>query len=104
MIAITEFGCQGQATITTDYIAPGLLELESNVLIFPNPVQDYLIIENTHLPARILIYDANSKLLSSLVNDQPNQRIELSNWSNGLYTIVIQNNTVTKTAQFLIGR
>jgi len=104
MIAITEYGCQGQASIITDYIAPNVSEIENNLIIYPNPVQDYIIIENTQIPASIFIYDAQSRLIASFTNDKANQRFELPDWPTGFYTIKVLNNTGIKTAQFLMSR
>jgi hypothetical protein len=102
--ATTSFGCQGQSAITTDYVAPGIDEMMNTLHLYPNPTRDYLIIENIEANAKIIIYNSENKIVLNQLITAPTVRLNLVEWSSGLYTINIQNGSGTKTAQFLINQ
>jgi hypothetical protein len=103
-VATTDFGCQGEASITTDYIAPGVIELENEVLLYPNPTQDYVYLEYAKVNSIVSIYDEQNKwIMTQTIRDQKNM-IDVHHWPSGMYTIIIQNEGEIKTAQFLIAQ
>lgn len=74
-------------------------ETQRNFEIYPNPVNDYLIIEQPGLGLRnIEIVDLNGKVIISSVSSEPKTRIETSSLTTGLYIVKIKmrNSILTK--------
>jgi hypothetical protein len=73
-------------------------EIISNVKVYPNPVSDYLTIENPDQNFKsIEIFDIYGKLLiRGLVSGQ-SVRIETANLTSGLYILKINSDDKTKT-------
>jgi hypothetical protein len=68
-----------------------LTESES-FLVYPNPTKDFVNISLANEPNyKITIYDITGKMLiKKAVNEQNNERIDLSDLMNGIYTVKIQ--------------
>jgi choice-of-anchor B domain-containing protein len=60
------------------------------VLVFPNPVNNYLRIRNIN-PARMELYDVSGKLVVSVVSEQEETQIDVSAISKGIYILRIHN-------------
>ncbi len=56
--------------------------------IFPNPAQDYVIL-SLPLQSTIEIYDAQNRMLKSLLSSEENIKLDLSGFPKGLYLIKI---------------
>jgi hypothetical protein len=104
LIATTDFGCQGEASITTDYIAPSVAEIDSEILLYPNPTRDYIYLENVQPNSIISIYNKENKWMLTEKISQEKKMIDILQWPSGAYTMIIQNGSEIKTAQFLIVR
>ena len=102
--AITEFGCQGEASITTDYIAPGVFETTVDFKLYPNPTRDFIIVESSFQDAVLTIHNSENKMMLHSKIFGNKKTIDLRGWSSGMYRITIQNGNQIKTAQFLISR
>lgn len=75
---------------------------DNEIAIYPNPASENLTIENKAQSKiqSILIYDALGRIVKQIDDLEPNAQsiIELSNWSNGIYSVVINsgNNIFTR--------
>ena len=81
-------------------VVVGIGELNAvNVRIYPNPANENLIIETAETPDRVLVYAADGK---RVVDEQSNVlsssiRLNTSNWSSGLYTVIVVSDIYTST-------
>lgn len=64
-----------------------LTEVLNNVTLYPNPASEKLIISPIPTEFQLKLYSNDGKLVYS---DNSNQSIDLSNFSNGIYQLVIQ--------------
>lgn len=71
----------------------------NNVIIYPNPTNDILSIENVAVGALLTIYDMNGKKLLSCKLE--NQQVNISTLSHGIYILKIDSNDL-KIIQRLI--
>lgn len=78
---------------------------ESLVSLYPNPVQDKLILnykEALDSPLQITIYSIQGKeMLSQTLQPRDETSLEVSDLSSGMYFISIQNDSGTTTQKFL---
>ena len=70
----------------------------SNFNIHPNPTTNTIYINSIHFPIRaIKIYDLSGKLLlSKKYNSEINININISNFSDGIYILKLNNEFITK--------
>ena len=74
----------------------GIQEMaNSKIIIFPNPTSDYV---NINIPEQLLghvyhIYDNNGKKVKEGILVEKEQKIGIDNFSNGIYTIKVNNET-----------
>jgi len=78
-------------------------ELQTIVKIYPNPVSNNLFIESKNKIKAITIYDANGRLLQSvtLIGNNTNSKMDLSNLSKGLYFINIKTEVGEQTTKII---
>lgn len=97
--------CNTQVIITkSKTILVGVEDIVNvnDITIYPNPANDKLTIDNKAQAKiqSIVIYDAIGRIVNQIDEIEPNAQstIELSNWSEGIYSVVIQvgNDTFTK--------
>ncbi|WP_010522133.1 CBM96 family carbohydrate-binding protein [Aquimarina agarivorans] len=72
------------------------LNKEVNIAIFPNPTTDFVIIQQTKGASlrMVKVYSLNGLLLQTIVNDGATNEtlsIDLTNYSNGIYLLSLQN-------------
>lgn len=74
----------------------------SNMEIYPNPARDYLQLKNDEI-MNLTMSDVNGKIV--LVKKiQPNERIQLNDFANGMYFLRIENENGISQGKFVIGR
>ncbi|NVO04144.1 MAG: T9SS type A sorting domain-containing protein, partial [Bacteroidetes bacterium] len=89
------------ASFSTD-CSVGLNELSENtVSIFPNPVINELTITNLSENASIFIYDINSKLLINKFAKSEIEKIDLSSFEKGVYSIKVTDDNTTITRKLI---
>lgn len=65
-------------------------EIEEVIAIYPNPVSDYCLIQSSlELPYHVEIRNENGSLVKNLVITQLNEKIDLTDLSNGIYFAMI---------------
>jgi hypothetical protein len=83
-----------------------ILTQESQIILFPNPVNDIL---NIQIPdfqdyALIQLFDLQGKLILSLNSFSPTSTIELKNMSNGMYVLNIISNNINYIQKIFVNR
>jgi hypothetical protein len=69
-------------------------QLKNNsIILFPNPTDNYISIQNAPIDSEYAVYDLNGSLLSKNKINPTNSKIDLSIFSKGIYTIKIENET-----------
>ena len=87
---------EGDSAVFYDYIlSTNDLEIEQAFIVYPNPVQNILII-NSEIPLdKIEIYNLQGQLLFDTINNQ----IDVSFLSSGIYYVAViinqENNIIT---------
>lgn len=77
----------------------------SELYVFPNPTSKMLqirIFDFDMLPFNSSIYDLNGKKIKSQIISTQEARIELEEFSPGIYTIVLRNQTKELTSKFIV--
>lgn len=62
------------------------------ISIFPNPTSEIITIENDR-PIKVRLKDINGKILSNHISFSGSLQINLSNYSEGIYFISIEDET-----------
>lgn len=77
--------------------------IQSKISIYPNPVKDWLTIETIDCTnCTIKVYNLNGKLLYSERLNGLQERIEVSQLSNGVYFLVVENERgINQTEKFV---
>lgn len=89
------FGSTGVTSVT--FYQQNNLKIEefnkSNIKIYPNPTNDYIIIENTNSTKNLESYNLTDITGKILKTDKIylNQKIDISNFNQGLYFIEVTN-------------
>lgn len=106
-------GCQISYTPDGSCLSPPVLThnidldiyKESLFKIFPNPTTNYIIVQNKNLePFEVKMYDVNGKLVKTVNSDSKNEKIDLSDFQNGIYFYQIQSNNHIEKGKVVIQR
>jgi len=99
--AINDFGTVYSTQLSFKTLAINdILNDNSIIKIYPNPAKDFINIENANA-SKIEIYNLNGQKLNVLDNiNQTNQKIDLSQYSAGIYFIKIIGLENTKIVKF----
>lgn len=101
-LIITGVGVSPQAITVIEDVASGINEIEETMIsIHPNPTSDVLILSNINKDSKISIYDLSAKLLISRIATSSTEKFDISNFDNGIYTIKVVGNKITKTLKFI---
>lgn len=93
---------QPQAISVLQEVATGVYDINKNVIaVFPNPVTSELTVTTSGESATISIYDWNGRLLVSRNVVATPSTIDVSNLSNGVYTIKVIDKANTKVSKFI---
>ena len=69
----------------------------NSLYIYPNPATTEITILNLNNNEIISIYDVSGKLLIQKTAITPNEKIDITNLSNGIYSLKVSNNKMTQT-------
>ena len=94
-------GCEGDMSAMQFYNSIGFEEVLANqIRLFPNPTSGAVTLELGAVKiASVRIYDARGRLLESVSSCPSNCRLELGNFENGMYQLVVHTEdgvTITK--------
>ncbi|MTI39323.1 T9SS type A sorting domain-containing protein [Fulvivirga lutimaris] len=93
LIALDDSGCISESTTALEVVNITSLEQTSTLKIYPNPVDDYLIIQNPE-SIEIQLFNASGVLIHS--ENGSDIKIATAQWNSGLYFIRVQDNTETR--------
>lgn len=83
-----------------NYVNYGITEAsEKKISFYPNPADDFLLINGADNGAVIKIYDLSGKLVSSKQNNS--EPIDIKNLQAGVYIILVENNEMKFTQRFI---
>ena len=88
--------CEGNAIVVTSI--PENYASKSNVQVYPNPSANFIVFESTELIQNIRVYAVTGVLLKEINANNFLQQMDVSNYSNGEYIVIIQlkNEIITK--------
>ncbi len=76
--------------------------IENKIILYPNPAQDYIVLDNIKTINRILIIDTNGKLIKQInVNGLTSKRINIDELKTGLYFIKLISNNDSQTKKII---
>ncbi len=99
----TFWGKDAHTIYSTDCSAAEIVEIASSeITIYPNPVINYLYIENNSdiIFTQAKIYDISGKLITSMTNIE--NKINVSSLPNGFYILKLSNNKTSVTKKFIV--
>jgi hypothetical protein len=80
----------------------GLNELNSlAVTAYPNPVNDVLTIQAAEQRFSVTVLNLEGKVLATYSNVDAKLEMNTSNWSKGIYTVLVSNETATKAIKIV---
>jgi hypothetical protein len=80
----------------------GLNELNSlAVTAYPNPVNDVLTIQAAEQRFNVTVLNLEGKVLATYSNVDAKLELNTSNWSKGIYTVLVSNETATKAIKIV---
>ncbi len=80
----------------------GLNELNSlAVNAYPNPVNDVLTIQAAEQRFSVTVFNLEGKVLATYSNVDAKLEMNTSNWSKGIYTVLVSNETATKAIKIV---
>jgi hypothetical protein len=95
----------GACADTSDCVAIstiGLNELNSlAVTAYPNPVNDVLTIQAAEQRFNVTVLNLEGKVLATYSNVDAKLELNTSNWSKGIYTVLVSNETATKAIKIV---
>lgn len=67
------------------------ISIDDNLLIFPNPFSDYIMIQSTNSNLKeIKFYDINGRLIYEKIIDTQNKKLSMENINSGVYILSIK--------------
>ena len=79
--------------VTKEVVAGFNNNNKTNIVVFPNPATDYIIVDNTKNINNILIIDVNGKIVKQTnVNGLSSGKINISELKTGLYFVKLISN------------
>ena len=88
--------CEGNTIVVTSI--PENYASKSNVQVYPNPSANFIVFESTELIQNIRVYAVTGVLLKEINANNFLQQMDVSNYSNCDYIVIIQlkNEIITK--------
>jgi hypothetical protein len=83
------------------FVDPAIADLDQ-LLVFPNPFNNVITIENTTLKEfNLQIYNANGQLVKSIENEHPFSTINLASLNKGVYFLKVVSPESQKVLKIL---
>ncbi len=67
------------------------ISLKKSLKIYPNPVKDFLTIENIERNLNLKIYETSGKLVYETLTNDKSVRIDVTQFQKGQYILMIEN-------------
>ena len=101
-LTTTQFNSDGQLVDLSTAVSSSVAEKQ--LLVFPNPADGLLTIQNDNAIEEIRLYDATEKLVfQSLINNQK-AVIDVSNFASGIYNLCVYSNEEVLTRKIVISK
>jgi len=95
----------GACSDTSDCVAISTIGLDVlnslSVSTYPNPVNDILTIEAVEQRFNVKVFNLEGKVLSTHFHVDGKLEVNTSAWSNGIYTILVSNETTTRAIKIV---
>ena len=103
MLIATEYSIDGCKGLDARLLVERSIETASTMFsMFPNPANEVLTISLTTTDAILMILDGSGRTIDTRkINDSDRIQIDLSDYANGTYTVVISNES-TRTVKPLV--
>ena len=103
-VNVTLNGCD----VTSDCIEVIVFSVNENVnefnwTFYPNPVSEKLILTSSS-PVQIKVFSLDGKCLLSDSNFLSKRSIDLSNWNNGVYEVVVSTNEKSESRTIMVNK
>jgi hypothetical protein len=74
-----------------------------DLTIYPNPSSNHINIETKNHIDEIIIFDAKGQIIKTISEvDKPSLKIEVKNWTKGIYLLKIKSNKIVKTSKIVV--
>ncbi|QXP78909.1 MULTISPECIES: T9SS type A sorting domain-containing protein [Winogradskyella] len=73
----------------------------SSAILYPNPAESYVTINNLKTYSNIKVLDVNGKVINTTWSENDSTTIDVSQFSTGLYFIEIKNNNLKQMLKFI---
>jgi hypothetical protein len=101
-LLITGTGVSPLAVTVLQNMPNGINEIDESMLyLYPNPSTTDITINNVSIGTTISIYDLEGKVLISKTSTSTVEKIDISMFANGFYTVVLKDNNMIKTLKFI---
>ena len=91
------------AEATAVFMTPQSIEENSQIInVFPNPTSEYINIESVNNIDEIRIFDIQSRVVFSETINSKTKKINISNFSTGVYITEIVTNNIVIRKEFVI--
>ncbi|GAB1416450.1 hypothetical protein MASR2M117_18560 [Paludibacter sp.] len=74
---------------------------DSGIAIYPNPASDYIQLNNLEVGTQISLYDISGRLVLHEVASQSIQSFNISNLSNGIYSVHVKHNGLNAVSKII---
>lgn len=100
-LIVSGTGFTPQAITVTQDVTTGVSDIEkSTINLYPNPVTNNLYVNNLSNNTKIYIFNLNGMLMTSKVSESAMEKIDVSSFPKGVYTIRISDNMTVKFSKF----
>lgn len=96
--------CDGDIPLNEDVVVENRSAVSSdnaNVLLKPNPVVEYMELENVDTYEHYSIFSLSGKIVGSGKIDAKKVKVKTAEFESGMYLIMLSNNQETKTLKFI---
>ncbi|WP_282037099.1 T9SS type A sorting domain-containing protein [Saccharicrinis aurantiacus] len=86
----------GSTVVTIIYDTSTALEVDkiSNIVVYPNPIQDMVYINNAAVGDNVVVYSATGNVVKAVVASDESLSIDMSDQATGVYIIKVGNEAI----------
>ena len=101
-LIISGTGFTPQAITVIQEVTSGVSKVEEGTInLYPNPAVNDLFVNNLDNNTIVAIFDLNGMLMTSKISASTKEKIDVSSFPKGVYTIRISDNLITRFAKFI---
>jgi serine protease AprX len=95
------YGIPNFALVLDNILSVKETSVNSEIIIYPNPVKNIINVESNNKIKNISIYNVNGILVKTINCDDNKISIDVNNFKEGLYFIVVKDNKTISNDKFL---